>query len=266
VVAHLGGACPASPPPSSLSLSHTRTALFTHSLPLSTQVGIFCLGSGVNIVHGAHGLTHPQPVEAILPSLGVLALSLVVEGYSLKVAYEHLQESARRDKLGLWEFVQLGRSARRCTHLSLSLSLSLSLFPTHSPLVPRSPHLTHGHGWRSDPTTAAVLAEDAAAVAGLGIAGACLTAAHLTGLSHYDAAGSVLVGGLLGVTAVHLINVNRNGLLGRSMSPDVCEQILVRRSSVSSVKVGRHSMHTAKLRPQHQQPAASRPGALLALA
>jgi hypothetical protein len=79
----------------------------------------------------------------------------------------------------------------------------------------------------SDPTTTAVLAEDAAAVAGLGIAGACLTAAHLTGLSHYDALGSVAVGGLLGVTAVHLIDVNRNGLLGRSMSPHVCEKILV---------------------------------------
>ena len=65
-------------------------------------------------------------------------------------------------------------------------------------------------------------------MAGLGIASACLTAAHLTGLSHYDALGSVAVGGLLGVTAVHLIDVNRNGLLGRSMSPHVCEQIVVR--------------------------------------
>jgi hypothetical protein len=76
---------------------------------LISAVGIFCLGAGVNIVHGAHGLTHPQPVEAIAESLGVLALSCVVEGYSLKVAYDHLKESARRDAMGIWEFVRLGR-------------------------------------------------------------------------------------------------------------------------------------------------------------
>jgi hypothetical protein len=46
---------------------------------------------------------------------------------------------------------------------------------------------------RRDPTTTAVLAEDGAAVAGLGIAAACLAASHITGAGIYDAGGSVLV-------------------------------------------------------------------------
>eukprot|EP00897_Mesotaenium_endlicherianum_P010658 jgi/Mesen1/9620/ME000659S08985 len=52
--------------------------------------------------------------------------------------------------------------------------------------------------WRGhDPTAVAVLLEDGAAVTGLGIAAASMTAVQLTGCHVYDAVGSIAVGGLL---------------------------------------------------------------------
>ena len=71
--------------------------------------------------------------------------------------------------------------------------------------------LQSGH----DPTSVAVVAEDAAAVAGCGIAGAALMATQYFDSSVFDAAGSIAVGGLLGTTAMYLINSNRLLLLGR---------------------------------------------------
>jgi len=155
---------------------------------LISAVGIFCLGAGVNVVHGIHNIADPQPVEHVLESIGVLALSAVAEGYSLMVAYKHMKETAKRNNMGLWEAIQKGR----------------------------------------DPTTVAILAEDGAAVAGLGIAGGCLAATHFTNSGVYDAIGSVSIGVLLGVTAMHLIQINRHGLLGRSMNPIVTQQILTK--------------------------------------
>jgi len=56
-----------------------------------------------------------------------------------------------------------------------------------------------------DPTSVAVVAEDAAAVGGCVIAAAALTATQLSGNSMFDAAGSVAVGGLLGQAHTTLI-------------------------------------------------------------
>ena len=77
----------------------------------------------------------------------------------------------------------------------------------------------------ADPTSIAIVMEDAAAVVGLVIAGVCTTAAHVTGSAVYDAAGSILVGTLLGFVAVTLIRRNRDLLIGRSMSNDTMYKV-----------------------------------------
>ena len=41
---------------------------------------------------------------------------------------------------------------------------------------------------------------------------------HLTGNSIYDAVGSITIGGLLGCTAIFLIQQNRSLLLGKQIS------------------------------------------------
>ena len=68
-----------------------------------------------------------------------------------------------------------------------------------------------------DPTSVAIVAEDAAAVAGCVVAGAAVAMTGATGNPAYDAFGSIAVGGLLGATAAYLIEANRAHLLGRSL-------------------------------------------------
>ena len=99
----------------------------------------------------------------------VSGASAVIDSYSLAVAYRALADNAAAKQMSLREFVNSGH----------------------------------------DPTSVAVVAEDAAAVSGCVIAAAALAATQITGSSVWDAAGSVAVGGLLGSTAVYLINSNR---------------------------------------------------------
>ena len=73
----------------------------------------------------------------------------------------------------------------------------------------------------SDPTLRAVFAEDSAALAGLLIAAVSLAAHQLTGSPIPDAVGSVVIGVLLAITAMVLINRNRQFLVGQEADPRV---------------------------------------------
>jgi zinc transporter 9 len=152
---------------------------------LISAVGIFFLGAGFSVMHGIHGVMDPMPAENISIGIAVLAASAALEAFSLKVAYESLRDNAHAQGMTLTEFVKSGK----------------------------------------DPTSVSVVAEDAAAVLGCGIAGTALLAAQATGNPIYDACGSIAVGGLLGVTAMYLINSNRLLLLGRSLGADKMQAI-----------------------------------------
>lgn len=68
--------------------------------------------------------------------------------------------------------------------------------------------------------------EDAAAVSGVTVAAICTWLAHSTGNMFFDGLGSVLVGTLLGATALFLIQNNRRLLIGRAMSPNEAARVL----------------------------------------
>uniref|UniRef100_A0A7I4C918 Cation efflux protein transmembrane domain-containing protein n=1 Tax=Physcomitrium patens TaxID=3218 RepID=A0A7I4C918_PHYPA len=144
---------------------------------LISAVGIFCLGCGATIVHGVQNLATAEPLSNVTIAAAVLTGSMIMEGASLYVAYGAVKKGAAAEGMSLREY------------------------------------LWRGH----DPTSVAVLMEDGAACAGLGIAGIALTAAEITGNPMWDALGSIVVGGLLGGVALFLIQRNRQALLGRSI-------------------------------------------------
>jgi solute carrier family 30 (zinc transporter), member 9 len=68
-----------------------------------------------------------------------------------------------------------------------------------------------------DPMGVAVLLEDSAAIIGVLIATAATSLCWYTGSVVPDAIGSIMIGTLLGATAVFLIQKNTKALLGQSM-------------------------------------------------
>jgi cation diffusion facilitator family transporter len=148
---------------------------------LFAALGLFVAGAAVSITHGIQELITPEPADEFLVGYVVLAVSFVLEGIS---------------------FLQSARQAR-----SEALSLERDLIE----------HVVA----TSDPTLRAVFAEDAAALAGLVIAGCGLAAHQVTGSSVPDAIGSILVGVLLAGVALLLINQNRRFLVGQEADPRV---------------------------------------------
>jgi cation diffusion facilitator family transporter len=146
---------------------------------LFAALGLFVAGAAVSVARGAQELLSPEPAGHFLIGYIVLAVSFVLEGVS---------------------FMQSVRQARPEAE-SLQRDLIEHVLAT------------------SDPTLRAVFAEDSAALIGLVIAAAGLGAHQLTGSAVPDAAGSILVGLLLAVTAILLINRNLRFLAGQEADP-----------------------------------------------
>jgi cation diffusion facilitator family transporter len=148
---------------------------------LFAAVGLFVAGAAVSVTHGVQELLHPGPAGHFAVGYAVLAVSFVFEGLSLRQSVRQARSEARVLRRDLIEHVLV----------------------------------------TSDPTLRAVFAEDSAALAGLVLATAGLAAHQLTGSAVPDAAGSILVGALLGVVAVVLINRNRRFLVGEEADPRI---------------------------------------------
>jgi len=77
-----------------------------------------------------------------------------------------------------------------------------------------------------DPTTIAVLLEDAIAVVGVSIAFGSILLTKYTGNPLWDAAGSITIGLLLAVMAIVLININRGFLMRKSIPEEIEERVI----------------------------------------
>ena len=152
---------------------------------LISGVGIFCVGAGLSIYHGIHGLFNPSPVEPFYWAYYVLGGSLVSEGATLLVAIQSIKKGAEEKRKSFKEYVLGGQ----------------------------------------DPSVNVVLLEDFASVVGITTATICMSLTSYTGNPMFDAAGSILGGFLLGGVATFIINTNTAALIGRSISQDDLDKI-----------------------------------------
>lgn len=144
--------------------------------------GLFTAGAVVSIWHGITSWTGGEGDEIDYTwAYAVLALAFALESVSFLQARRQTRSAARA--AGLHPLRYLSRT--------------------------------------SNPTLRAVYAEDAAALLGILIATSSIALHQVTGDGRWDAAGSVLVGVLLGYVAVFLISRNRDFLVGQAVPPDV---------------------------------------------
>lgn len=148
---------------------------------LFAALGLFVAGAAVSVTHGVQELFNPEEADDFLVGYVVLAVSFLLEGISFLQSLRQAKPEARAFDRDVIEHVLA----------------------------------------TSDPTLRAVFFEDAAALVGLLIAATGLGLHEITGSSVPDAAGSILVGILLGVIAVVLINRNRRFLIGQEADPRV---------------------------------------------
>ena len=101
---------------------------------LISGVGIFCVGTGLSIYHGIHGLLNPSTIESFYWAYFILAGSMVSEGATLLVAIQSIKKGAGEKRQTFKDYVLGGQ----------------------------------------DPSVNVVLMEDCAAVLGLVCAAACM--------------------------------------------------------------------------------------------
>jgi cation diffusion facilitator family transporter len=111
--------------------------------------------------------------------------------------------------------------------------------------IPTVRYLRH----TSEPTLRALAVEDTAALAGLALAGGGLLIHQLGGPASSDSIASILIGVLLGATAVGLARPLADLLIGRSIRPERLE--LLRRTLASSPAVDEiRQIYAVHLAPQ----------------
>jgi cation diffusion facilitator family transporter len=163
---------------------------------LLAAVGLFVVGAAVSIWRGVTELIHGGDAgEDYRLAYLVLAVAFLLEGTSLLQAVRQLRSEAATLERDVLEY------ALRT----------------------------------SDPTVRAVFAEDSAALIGIAIAFSGILAHQLTGQAVWDAAGSILVGVLLGVVAVLLIDRNRIFLTGEAGPPSIRNALVAQLSSYPEV-------------------------------
>lgn len=167
---------------------------------LLAAVGLFVVGGTVSVWHGISDLVAGDDrPENYAVAYAVLAIALILETVSLSQAVRQLRAEAHT-----WDREMFEHAMQT-----------------------------------SDPTVRAVFAEDSAALVGIVLALLGIGLHQLTGVAAWDAAGSILVGLLLGVVAVVLIDRNRRFLTGEPATPQLTEALALRITELPAVSAVR---------------------------
>lgn len=158
----------------------------TYIWSLVAAFGLFSAGAVVSIWHGVSELFAEQGSASFTVNYVVLGVAFLLEGASFLQASRQVHGAARKWGLHPLRFV----------------------------------------AETSNPTLRAVFFEDFAALLGLLIAAGGIALHQATGRAVFDAAGSILVGVLLGLVAVFLMRRNMEYLLGEGLSPELRNRVL----------------------------------------
>jgi len=146
---------------------------------------VFLLGGALSVYEGVRQILNPAPVISPWISLAVLAVAAAFETTSLRVAYREYRRMVRGRPVRLWAFIKASK----------------------------------------DPALFAVLLEDSAALAGIGLA---LIGVIASGFFHFawaDGAASIAVGLLLVSVAWVLANETRSLIAGEAVAPIVMQRL-----------------------------------------
>ena len=152
---------------------------------LMAAIASFLIGGCFSVAIAIHELMGPPEHGHLLAAWIVLAISFVAETVSWIQSVRQAREEARLRKRDVW------------THLQRS----------------------------SDPIVRAIVVEDSAAIVGLLIAAAGLLIRQITGSSIADSVASLLIGILLGLTAVGLARPLAEFLVGRSLPQPLLDEL-----------------------------------------
>jgi cation diffusion facilitator family transporter len=142
-------------------------------------VVLFTAGGLFAMLEGIEHLRHPHELESARWAIGILAVSILLEGYSLRTARREALEARKEIGGSWWTFLRRSKS----------------------------------------PELPVVLLEDTGALFGLVVALAGIALAEATGNARWDAAGSLAIGALLFVIAIFLGIEMKSLLIGEAASP-----------------------------------------------
>ncbi|MDX2295146.1 MULTISPECIES: cation diffusion facilitator family transporter [Streptomyces] len=148
-------------------------------------VATFVGGAVFSVYDGVHTLTHGEEPGDPLVSYLVLAVSFVLEGFSLRTGVRQVKAEAERMRAPFARYLRL----------------------------------------TPDTTVKAVVLEDSAALAGLMLAAGGLLGGQLTGSGVWDGVASILIGCLLVYVAWTLGHANAQLLIGRPLPPALRAQV-----------------------------------------
>ena len=155
----------------------------------------FFVGAGFSVWQGVTTILRGETQGSPWVSYGVLAVSFVLEGLSWRRAVRQVSGAARRLRIGFRDYLRT----------------------------------------TTDTPVKAVTFEDSAALVGLVLAALGLVLEHVTGDPLWDGLSAIAIGVLLVVVAVVLARANFSLLIGRSMSPQLEEQLRAELASLDHV-------------------------------
>ncbi|HEY1697696.1 MAG TPA: cation diffusion facilitator family transporter [Polyangiaceae bacterium] len=162
------------------------------------------------------------------PFVVALLLFSVGGAFAIFDGVDHLVHPPTDSPSRLWSYVVLGVSLAM---EAMSFRVAYGEFRKLSAGKPLRRALLDAR----DPTIPLVLAEDAAAMAGLLVALVAVAASGLTGQGFWDPAGSVVIGVLLCVVAVVLAWITHGLLIGEGAAPEDQAQVLALTRGVAGV-------------------------------